>query len=59
LRGDEINLAFRRNFNIGEVLEWELEGVQLIDEEDTVRWMLTPMDSLQLLHYTGFVPSHG
>jgi hypothetical protein len=40
-------MTFRQNFTISEVLEWEelekeLDGVQLTDEEDSVRWMLTP-----------------
>jgi hypothetical protein len=47
LRGGELNLTFRPNFNTSEVGEWEeleneLVGVQLAEEEDTIRWMLTP-----------------
>jgi hypothetical protein len=47
LGGGEINLSFRRNFNTSEVEEWEkieseLEGVQLTEEGDTIKWMLTP-----------------
>jgi hypothetical protein len=46
LGGGEINLSFRRNFNTSEMEEWEdleseLEGVQLTEEEDTVKWLLT------------------
>jgi hypothetical protein len=51
LGGGEINLSFRRNFNTSEVEEWEelefkLEGVQLTEEEDTVKWVLTPHGQL-------------
>jgi hypothetical protein len=47
LRRGEINLTFRQNFDTTEIAEWEdleaeLEGVQLADEEDSVRWMLIP-----------------
>jgi hypothetical protein len=45
LRGGGINLTFRRNFNTSEMGEWddlesELEGVQLIEGEDTVKWAI-------------------
>jgi hypothetical protein len=40
-------LTFRRNFDTYERIEWEelereLDGVQLNNEEDLVRWMLAP-----------------
>jgi hypothetical protein len=46
LRGGGINLTFRRNFGDQERAEWdelekELDGVELNDEVDSVRWMLT------------------
>jgi hypothetical protein len=46
LEGGGINLTFRRNFGDKERAEWdelekELEGVELNDEVDSVRWMLT------------------
>jgi hypothetical protein len=41
-----INLTFRRNFGVQERAEWDelerdLEGIELNDEVDSVRWMLT------------------
>jgi hypothetical protein len=44
LEGGEINLTFRRNFDILEwgELESELEGLELSNEEDSVRWALAP-----------------
>jgi hypothetical protein len=46
LRGGVINLTFRRNFGAHERMEWEelereLEGIELNDDIDSVRWMLT------------------
>jgi hypothetical protein len=47
LRGGDINLAFRRNFDNSEIAKWdelerELEGFQLSNEEDSMRWVLIP-----------------
>jgi hypothetical protein len=57
LREGEINLTFRRNFDISEVLEWEeLEGVQLTYEENSVRldahpsWRVYNYIIIQVLH---------
>jgi hypothetical protein len=42
----EMNLTFRRNFDTCDRVEWdeleeELEGIQLSDDEDSMRWILT------------------
>jgi hypothetical protein len=45
--GGDINLSFRRNFDPGEIQEWdqlerELEQVALSDREYTIKWALSP-----------------
>jgi hypothetical protein len=44
--GGDINLTFRRNFDTLDWIEWgelenELSGIELTNEEDSVRWALT------------------